>query len=56
MVVSVDFNRELKVALTILVVLSIVQIPSALVAFLQVELAAAFYYFNLTKLIYTEKK
>lgn len=34
-----DFNRELKVALTILVVLSIVQLPPAFVAFLQVESA-----------------
>jgi len=38
----VDFNRELKVAFTILVVLSIVQLPPAFVAFLQVESAAAF--------------
>jgi len=41
-VVSVDFNKELNVALILLLTISTVQLPPAFVAFLQVDSAALF--------------
>jgi len=41
-----DFNKELNEALILLLTLSTVQLPPALVAFLQVESAALCYCLN----------